>query len=54
MRGNKLSILVGVLVGGIVTRFMEDGNLLITSVFTLICAAFSRLIWEIVKKFLSD
>lgn len=49
--GNRISIAFGVLIAGVGTRFLEDGNLLVTSVITLFCATITRLTWEIVKKF---
>ncbi len=48
--GDRLSILLGILIGGVWTRFLEDGNLLVTSVITLFCAAVTRLTWELIKK----
>ena len=34
MRENKLVTVIGILIGGVGTRFLEDGNLLVTSVLT--------------------
>ncbi len=51
LTGDRLSILLGILIGGVWTRFLEDGNLLVTSVITLFCATVTRLIWELIKKF---
>lgn len=48
--GNRISIAVGVIIAGVGTRFLEDGNLLVTSVITLFCATVTRLIWELIKK----
>lgn len=50
MKGNRVSIVAGVLLAFIVTRFMEDGNLLITGVATLLAATMTRGFWEVVKK----
>ena len=47
--GNRISIAIGVLIAGVGTRFLEDGNLLVTSVITLSCATVTRLTWELVK-----
>jgi len=47
---DRVSIIVGVLFAGIVTRFMEDGNLLITTVFTIFCATVTRFTWALIKK----
>jgi hypothetical protein len=41
---------MGVVIAGIGTRFLEDGNLLITSVITIFCALVSRGIWTLIKK----
>lgn len=50
MKGNRVSIVAGILLAFIVTRFMEDGNLLITGVATLLAATMTRGFWEVVKK----
>ena len=34
MRENKIATVIGILIGGVATRFLEDGNLLVTSVLT--------------------
>jgi uncharacterized membrane protein len=34
IRENKLATVIGILIGGVGTRFLEDGNLLVTSVLT--------------------
>ena len=34
IRENKVATVIGILVGGVGTRFLEDGNLLVTSVLT--------------------
>lgn len=51
MNGNRISILIGVVFAGIVTRFMEDGNLLITTVFAIFCGSVTRGAWALIKKF---
>jgi hypothetical protein len=51
LTADRISILVGVLFAGVVTRFMEDGNLLITSVFTIFCGTVTRVMWAVIKKF---
>ena len=48
--GDRLSILLGILIGGVWTRFLEDGNLLVTSVITIFCATATRFTWELFKK----
>ncbi len=50
LTGDKLSTLLGILIGGVWTRFLEDGNLLLTSVITLFCAAVTRFTWELINK----
>lgn len=50
MKGNKVSIVAGVLLAFIGTRFLEDGNLLITGVATLLAAMMTRTFWEILKR----
>jgi flagellar motor component MotA len=50
MSGNRISIIIGVLLAGILTRFLEDGNLLITSVATLLAAMMTRTFWEVIKR----
>jgi hypothetical protein len=50
MSGNRVSIVAGVLLAFILTRFLEDGNLLITGVATLLAATMTRSFWEVVKK----
>ena len=50
MNGNRVSIIAGILLAFILTRFMEDGNLLITGVATLLAATMTRGFWEFVKR----
>ena len=50
MNGNRVSIIAGVLLAFILTRFMEDGNLLITTVATFLAATMTRTFWEVIKK----
>ncbi len=47
---NKFAAFVGFLTGGVGTRFLEDGNLLITSVLTLVSTTTTLLIWVRLKK----
>ena len=35
IRENKVATVIGILIGGVGTRFLEDGNLLVTTVLTL-------------------
>ena len=50
MNGNRVSIIAGILLAFILTRFLEDGNLLITGVATLLAATMTRGFWEFVKR----
>ncbi len=50
LSGNRVSIVAGVLLAFIGTRFLEDGNLLVTSVITIFCATATRFTWELFKK----
>jgi hypothetical protein len=50
MNGNRVSIIAGVLLAFILTRFLEDGNLLITGVAILLAATMTRSFWEFVKR----
>jgi hypothetical protein len=34
IRENKVATVIGILIGGVGTRFLEDGNLLVTTVLT--------------------
>ena len=53
MSGDRLSIIIGVLIAAFGTRSLEDGNLLVTAVITIFCAAVTRGLWEVIKKFKS-
>ncbi|CAN2186759.1 hypothetical protein MCERE85_00423 [Candidatus Nanopelagicaceae bacterium] len=50
LSGNRVSIVAGVLLAFIGTRFLEDGNLLITGVATLLAAMMTRTFWEVLKR----
>ena len=50
MSGDRISLIIGVLISAFGTRKLEDGNLLVTSVITIFCMAVTRGIWEVVKK----
>lgn len=51
IRENKVATVIGVLIGGVATRFLEDGNLLVTTALTGMTTVGTLLIWLIVKKF---
>jgi hypothetical protein len=50
MRENKIATVIGILIGGVGTRFLEDGNLLVTSVLTGFTILSTKLIWNITLK----
>jgi uncharacterized membrane protein len=50
IRENKVATVIGILIGGAGTRFLEDGNLLVTTVLTGIATAFTLVFWIITKK----
>ena len=47
---NKIATITGILIGGVATRFLEDGNLLVTTVLTGITTTVTLLIWLTLKK----
>lgn len=47
---NKPAIIVGILIGGIATRFLEDSNLLVNSVLTLMTTSAALAISLLIKK----
>jgi len=49
IRENKAATVIGIVIGGVGTRFLEDGNLLVTTVLTGLSTTFMILIWSIVK-----
>ncbi|MCX6453730.1 MAG: hypothetical protein NTV53_01995 [Actinobacteria bacterium] len=52
MSGKKVAALIGGIAGAIFTRipYMEDGNLLVTSVIVVVSALVTRTLWVILKK----
>jgi uncharacterized membrane protein len=50
IRENKAASVIGFLIGGVGTRLLEDGNLLVTTVLTGITTAFTLVSWMILKK----
>jgi uncharacterized membrane protein len=48
--GNKIATITGVLIGGVATRFLEDGNLLVTTVLTGMTTTVTILFWLTLKK----
>jgi uncharacterized membrane protein len=50
IRENKVATVIGILIGGVATRFLEDGNLLVTTVLTGITTATSLAITVIFRE----
>jgi uncharacterized membrane protein len=50
IRENKLATVIGILIGGVGTRFLEDGNLLVTTVITGMSTVGVLVVWLLVKK----
>ena len=46
---NKLAVIIGILIGGVATRFLEDGNLLVTTVITGITTMATLIVWTVIK-----
>jgi len=51
IRENKVATVIGILIGGVGTRFLEDGNLLVTTVLTGMSVVGVLVVWVGVKKF---
>ena len=49
IRENKAATVIGILIGGVGTRFLEDGNLLVATVLTGITTIGSLIIWMFLK-----
>jgi uncharacterized membrane protein len=50
IRENKVATMIGILLGGVGTRFLEDGNLLVTTVLTGITFVITIVCWVILKE----
>jgi uncharacterized membrane protein len=50
IRENKVATVIGILIGGVWTRFLEDGNLLVTTVFTGMTTTGTLALFVLVKK----
>ena len=50
IRENKVATVIGILIGGVGTRFLEDGNLLVTTVLTGMTTAATLVAWIALKK----
>lgn len=49
-KGDKRSLAIGFLIAFIGIQYLEDRNLLITSIAFLLSATMTRTFWEIVKR----
>jgi len=49
IRENKVATVIGILIGGVGTRFLEDGNLLVTSVLTGMTTFVTLTVWLVLK-----
>jgi hypothetical protein len=50
IRENKVATVIGILAGGVGTRFLEDGNLLVTTVLTGMSTVGVLVVWLAFKK----
>ena len=50
IKENKAATVIGILIGGVGTRFLEDGNLLVTSVLTGMSVVGVLVVWLAMKK----
>ena len=50
IRENKVATLIGILIGGVGTRFLEDGNLLVTTVLTGMTTTLTLALWLVARK----
>jgi hypothetical protein len=50
IRENKVATVIGILIGGVGTRFLEDGNLLVTTVLTGMSTTGTLVVWLLLKK----
>ena len=49
MRENKAATVIGILIGGVGTRFLEDGNLLVTTALTGMTTTATLAVWLILR-----
>ena len=54
IRENKAATVIGILIGGVGTRFLQDGNLLVTTVLTGITTAGTLIIWLVMSKLITS
>ena len=50
IRENKVATVVGILIGGVGTRFLEDGNLPVTTVITGVSTVGVLVVWLVLKR----
>ena len=50
IRENKVTTVIGILIGGVATRFLEDGNLWVTTVLTGMSTVSALVVWLLLKK----
>jgi uncharacterized membrane protein len=50
IKENKVATVIGILIGGVGTRFLEDGNLLVTTVLTGMSTTGTLMVWLVVKR----
>ena len=50
IRENKVATVIGIMIGGVATRFLEDGNLLVTTVLTGMTTTATLVGWFTLKK----
>jgi uncharacterized membrane protein len=50
---NKPAVIIGILIGGVATRFLEDSNLLVNSVLTLLTTTATLAVWLLIKKIIA-
>ena len=50
IRENKVATVIGIMIGGVATRFLEDGNLLVTTVLTGMTTTATLVGWFALRK----
>jgi hypothetical protein len=50
IRENKVATVIGILIGGVGTRFLEDGNLLVTTMLTGMSTTSTLVVWLLLKR----
>jgi hypothetical protein len=52
IRENKVATVIGILIGGVGTRFLEDGNLLVATVLTGMMTFMTLVAWLGIQRFI--